>query len=195
MRWAWFCVSDPDLRLLEVPMRMMMRRGASVGELLMGLVVLGIVGAVVAVALQQCGNAVGQYGQGLSQSRERGSEVAIALTMRQVHQALLGETLADPRLRLPEDPQEMMAWLVERGIIRRGDIEAWAAPAPGDPVFFVVSSAYRGGLLGSQRVAMYEHPENHGGAGGTVVYADGSVVFLEQVEFERAVASARSGGR
>ncbi len=171
------------------------RRGASIGELLVVLVVLGIVGGVVALAMQQCGSAVGQYGQGLGQSRDRGQEMAIALTMRQVHQALLGETLGDPRLRLTEDPQEMMEWLLERGIIRRGDIEAWAAPTPGDPVFFVVPGAFQGGLAGSQRVAMYEHPDNHAGAGGTVVYTDGSVVFLEQEEFERAVESVGRGVR
>ena len=169
-------------------------RGASIGELLVVLIVLGIVGGVVALALQQCGSAVGQYGQGLSQSRDRGAETAIALTMRQVHMALQGSTLADPRMRLPEEPGAMMDWLVERGYVRRSDLASWPSRTPGDPVFFVVAGAYQGSMDGS-RVAMYEHPDNHAGAGGTVVYGDGSVRFLEGSAFGAAVASVRGGER
>lgn len=169
-------------------------RGASIGELLVVLIVLGIVGGVVALALQQCGSAVGQYGQGLSQSRDRGAETAIALTMRQVHLALQGATLADPRMRLPEEPGAMMEWLIEQGYVRRSDLASWPSRTPGEPVFFVVASTYQGSMDGS-RVAMYEHPDNHAGAGGTVVYGDGSVRFLEGSAFDDAIASARGGNR
>lgn len=168
------------------------QRGASAGGVLVGLILFGLVGCVVLLAMQQCGSAIGQYGKGLGQSRDRSKEMAIGLTMRQVHQALIGATISDPGIRLPEDPQQMVDWLVERGYVGRTTLSEWPAPTPGDPVFYVNPAAYRGIGSGSD-IAMYEHPDNHAGSGGTVVFGDGAVRFLDQADFAHAIEQTRSG--
>ncbi|MEO1130685.1 MAG: hypothetical protein AAFX05_13410 [Planctomycetota bacterium] len=160
------------------------RRG-SAGSAIFGLLVLAVVAGVVIFALKQCGSATQQYGQALSQSKQKGDRTAIMLSLRSVGQHIIAVGLSDPR-SLPDDPAALADLMIDEGIASPDQIANWPSPTPQDPPFFYVPGS--ADSMSTRQVIVYEHPDNHDGLGGHVVYAGGSVEWLDNPAFADAIA-------
>jgi len=171
----------------------------STGSAISGLLILTVVAGAVIFALSQCNGGVivwfgkdkspaQQYGQALSQSKEKGDRTAIALRLRSVGQAVVAAHLSNSE-PIVEDPEAFAAEMVDQGAVTRADLANWPAPTPHDPPFLYNPDS--AGAMGGRTIVVYEHPQNFDGLGGHVVYADGSVHWLDNPAFEEAIGGLR----
>jgi hypothetical protein len=127
------------------------------------------------------------YGQQLAQGKKSGMR---AVTSRQAYALMQSVVAMELSSGLggnqPKDTQELIAELKADGSASMLGLDRWEAPNPADPPIVYVPKRERRG--GAADILFYEHPQNHDGAGGHVAYAAGGVKWLDEAEFQEAIA-------
>ena len=99
-------------------------------------------------------------------------------------QRLVGALRAEPSVFGASSAEEAVAMLVERGVIPR---EGTVCPVGGRAYQFKVQQVNSEDGVDTRAVLAFEWPENHGGDGACVMFADGHAEFVDVERFNTLV--------